>query len=96
MAVPLHEFFRAFQLLGIVVLDTQGTADFLDHILIGSRILAAGCFFARRVSFLPVCVDIPACEGWSGFRMRAPLLGELGMTGPDGRAFGRIVQGRGY
>src|SRR4030095_15058131 len=62
MAVPLEHFLAAAQFFIVLILDAHRLADVVDAILIGRRIVTAGCFVADRVGVLPARVNVARAE----------------------------------
>ena len=46
MAIALRDLLVAFELLVVLVFDTDSAADVVDDVLIGRRVVATGCFVA--------------------------------------------------
>lgn len=65
MAIAVSDFVTSAQVLVILILDAEGLSNFVDHVLVGSRVVAAGYFIARRVGTAPVGINVATGQGWA-------------------------------
>jgi hypothetical protein len=77
VTITLAELVGAFQFLHVIVLNPERPADFVNHILIGSRVVAARGFVTRVVGLRPIRIDISRGERWTAFSMSAKRLQDL-------------------
>ncbi len=84
MSIALADLVGAAQFLVVVVVDAKRFADVIDPILIGCRIVAAGCFVSDGVGVVPPRIDITAGEGRTCFGVLAQQLLEFLPARADG------------
>ncbi len=77
LSIALDDFLSALQFLIVVILDAEGTADLLHNVLIGRRIVAAGCFIADGFCRFPVSIDVAGRHGRARRRVLMQPLGKL-------------------
>ncbi len=63
MAVAVADLLLALQLLVVLVLHAECTADVVDDVLVGRGIVAAGSLVAARVCRRPVGIDVAGGDG---------------------------------
>lgn len=85
MLVTLGKFVGPFQLFGIFVLNPQRLADFLDNVLVGSWIVAAGSFITRIVRLSPVGVDVAGGQRRTRLGVLTQMLEDFGTPGTGRR-----------
>ena len=67
VTVAAGDLLVALELLVVLILHADGTADVVDDVLVGGRVVAARCFVADAVGRFPVGVDVAAGQlpDWS-------------------------------
>ena len=60
--IPLSHFFVAVQIFVVLIVETHGSTDILDNILIGRQIVAAWDFVADGRGRFPIGVDVTTSE----------------------------------
>jgi hypothetical protein len=83
MTIALDDLLAALELLGIVVGDAERLADVVDPILVGRRVVSAGCLVADRIGIVPTGVDVARGQFGSGFGVVGEPFLELLATGSN-------------
>ena len=86
MAIAIADLCAALQFLIVVVLDAERAADVVDHVLIGSRVVAARQFVAGGFGGFPVRVDVASGQRRTGARDLRQLVLEFGAAALFGLA----------
>ena len=81
MRVALGDLRAALQFFVVVVLDAERAADLVDHVLIGSGVVAAGRFVAGRFGRLPVGVDVTGSQARAGAVVLLEVVAQLFAAG---------------
>ena len=72
MTIALGKLALSTELLGILILESDGRSDLVDDVLIGSGVVAAGRFIAHQVGGLCVGVHVAAGQPRIGMCQLVP------------------------